>query len=65
MRTILLISVTLSLGACQHADYCTDSHPIAYRQASPEWESNYRMCRLMEAGIRGPQRPSIDVYIRN
>lgn len=69
-RTLLLLAISATLGACQHAggsiysDYCHDSHPVNLRHL-PEWKSSYSMCRMMDASIKYGQRPAIDVYIRN
>ena len=66
MRTLVAVLLAAaSLGGCVTHDYCAESHPIEYRQRSAEWEANYRTCRMMQAVISQPARPSIDVYIRN
>jgi hypothetical protein len=65
-KILTALAVAASLGGCITThDYCTESHPLSYRQRSAEWEANYRTCRMLEVGInqRTP-RMAVDVYIR-
>ena len=67
MRKLIIAALAAaSLGGCVTRDYCADSHPVHLRQSKPEWEVNYRTCRMMEAVINQPApRMAVDVYIRN
>jgi hypothetical protein len=62
-KLLTALAIAASLGGCVTHDYCAESHPVALRQLKPEWEANYRTCRMMEAVTMSRSRPSIDVYL--
>ena len=65
-RLLAIGLLAFSVAGCSStrfpSDYCADSHPVHLRQTKPEWEANYRTCRMIEAAMRSP-RPSIDVFV--